>query len=761
MTAAGQDGPAAGSAPGSADGESAAGTLLRPDADGEIPGPDVVDLADVDLAGPAPDYPPDATDAPAARESPDADTPGAVPAGPAPSGSRQPPGQEKDSLQGVLLPAEGSLRPPRSSEKVRPARSRGRRRGAGGQPGATRTGGSRPPASRNAAGLAGQAGAGAVTGIAGIADLSPGKTNRDAAPQPIPPRPDTMRGTADLRTGPEPDPGQPSEAPGGAGPDTGARSRDAGAAEPDIADRGDPGARRPRRVIVLGQVISEGSETAAPAAPPAAASEEVAASDVVRSGLVLARQPAATAEVVLAGTDELAEPLFQMPAFVLDASRAGLAWAHRRAFGLSSACGIWIALAVCSATWFSAGTRAGNFRAVAALWAGYLVLLAGQVVARSRDPRAERQAAGPVVSLEEAPSGFRRATTADRRAAGPAGWLASLGSSLAESVVYAGLALGALAERWPDAWALAIAVLGLCAVRNLMTACSTPPGFSDRPDGWPGRMAVAVVTMPVGGRMLLVGIVAPVWGARAALLALLDWAIISVGYGIAGRVREALTEPRGGDAEARPGLVRLRDDGVLARALGALVRGSLLPLPPAVLGLTAMAVLTFIGLHSLAGVLTVGPAVVMLLAAPGSGHPHNGRFDWVVPVILLGAQVLYLAATGLAVKVPGPVIFALLAALLLRYCDLAFPARPVMLTRPRHPGGRAAERGTGLGWEGRMLLAGLGAGIGIATVAYLALTAYLGVLIGAKVVTRCLAPERNLVHDRPGNGGRREPPSAS
>jgi hypothetical protein len=84
-----------------------------------------------------------------------------------------------------------------------------------------------------------------------------------------------------------------------------------------------------------------------------------------------------------------------------------------------------------------------------------------------------------------------------------------------------------------------------------------------------------------------------------------------------------------------------------------------------------------------------------------------------------------------------------------------------MLARPRHPGDPAAERGTSLGWEGRMLLAGLAAGIGIATVAYLALTAYLGVLIGAKVVTRCLAPGRNTVHDRPGTGGRREPPPAS
>jgi hypothetical protein len=120
------------------------------------------------------------------------------------------------------------------------------------------------------------------------------------------------------------------------------------------------------------------------------------------------------------------------------------------------------------------------------------------------------------------------------------------------------------------------------------------------------------------------------------------------------------------DVSGSSGLVRLRDDGALARGLGSLVRGGLLPLPPAVLGLAAIATLSLVGLHNMAGALTIGPAIVMLLAAPGSGHPHNGRFDWLVPVLLLSSQLLYLSATGRAAGVPDPVIFALLAALLLR-----------------------------------------------------------------------------------------------
>lgn len=428
-------------------------------------------------------------------------------------------------------------------------------------------------------------------------------------------------------------------------------------------------------------------------------------------------------------------------AFLVEAGRVAAAWAHRRAFGLSSAAGVAMVLAACAATWFSAGTRTDNFRGVAALWAGYLVFAAGRTLT--------------------SPAGALRSVL--RRQAGPAEWLAALAGSLSESVVYAGLAAGAIAEHWTGVWPLAIGVLGLVGVRNLMTACSIPPGFGDAPDTVARRISFAVLTMSLGGRVLLVGIVAPIWGARAALFALLDWAVISVGYGLAGRMLPGLAGQESTDegGAGRSKLMRLRDDGALARMLGTLVRGNLLPLPPAVLGLVAISGLAVVGLHGLPGVLTLAPAIVMLLAAPGSGNPHAGRLDWLVPVLLLGSQFLYLAATGFAAGVPGPIVFVLAATLLLRYCDLAFPGRPVMVARLRQPGAERAERGNSLGWEGRMLLAGLAAATGVATFAYLALTAYLGVLIYAKVVTSSMAPREEHARDRPGHGGRREPPPAS
>jgi hypothetical protein len=419
------------------------------------------------------------------------------------------------------------------------------------------------------------------------------------------------------------------------------------------------------------------------------------------------------------------------PGLLAEAGRLALAWATGRRLSRSTACGIMLALAVCAAAWFSAGTRTDVIRGAAALWMGYLVLKAGQRLPAGRSPAAAVD------------------------------WLTALGSCLAECVVYAGLAAGAAAAHWSRAWPLAIAVLGVVGVRNLMSVCSVPPGFGEHSDGPIRRVGSAALTMPLGGRILLLGVVAPVWGPRVALLALLAWAIVAICCGLAGRAAPGVA----GDSEHPSGrsslLLRSRDDGALARGLGALVRGNLLPLPPALLGLSAISALALLGLRGLPWALMIAPAVVMLLAAPGSAHSHTGRFDWLVPALLFGAQILYLTAIGLSAGVPGPVIFVLVAALLMRYADLACPGRPVMLARGRSPDTEACERGTALGWEGRLLIAGLAAAMGIATFAYLALTVYFGFLICVKVVTSFVARQEELTRDRLGASRRRKPSAAS
>jgi len=419
------------------------------------------------------------------------------------------------------------------------------------------------------------------------------------------------------------------------------------------------------------------------------------------------------------------------PGLLAEAGRLALAWATERRLSRSTACGITLALAVCAAAWFSAGTRTDIIRGTAALWTGYLVLKAGQRLAAGRSPAAAVD------------------------------WLAALGSCLAECVVYAGLAAGAAAEHWSRAWPLAIAVLGLVGVRNLMSVCSVLPAFGEQHDGAIRRVGAAALTMAPGGRILVIGLAAPVWGPRVAMLALLAWAIVSICCGLAGRAASGVNDQRDPSAGRSSLLVRLRDDGALARGAGALVRGNLLPLPPALLGLSAIAALALLGLRGLPWPLMIAPAVVMLLAAPGSAHPHTGRFDWLVPALLFGAQILYLTAVGLGAGVPDPVIFVLGAALLMRYADLACPGRPVMLARGQRADSEAGERGTALGWEGRLLIAGLAAAMGLATFAYLALTVYFGFLICAKVVTSFVARQEELTRDRLGDGRRRKPSAAS
>ena len=190
--------------------------------------------------------------------------------------------------------------------------------------------------------------------------------------------------------------------------------------------------------------------------------------------------------------------------------------------------------------------------------------------------------------------------------------------------------------------------------------------------------------------------------------------------------RPARGGPTAGD------LVAARDDGPLAQRIGRVVQGQLPPLLPAVAGVTVTAVLAALGLRSLPGVLLLTPAVAMLLAALGADHPHDGRADWLVPALLQAGQYIYLAALAFALRVPAPATFALIAVIALHHMDLLYRHRYGV-----SPGPRVAV--AGLGWEGRMLVAGVGGLLGIETVFYIALAGYLGVLFGWDSLTCWLA----------------------
>ena len=388
------------------------------------------------------------------------------------------------------------------------------------------------------------------------------------------------------------------------------------------------------------------------------------------------------------------------------------AWAARLSVAPNSMTGISLALGLCAAVWFTAGTRPGSTIGALALGGSYL---AGRS-ARGLGIPVPGRAAAPAASAAMARAGGA-AAGGSRAAAVSDGRLARACAVLTGCGVCACLAAGGLAAGQTGMWQLATTVVILVSVGQLAGACGhLPPAAAQRGTSL-GGLTWRLLALPYGGLVLLIAVAVPVWGARAALLGLLGWAVIAIGYAVvAGRPQRA------GSPGVRS-VLACRDDGLIAIGLGLPIRGQLVPLPPALTGLAAVCVLAVLGLRDIPGFLLLAPVAAMLLAAVGSGHRHDGRLDWIVPVVLQAGQYAYIAAIGFATAVPAPAIFALCALIAVHYADLA----------------RHAQQYTALGWEGRLRAAGRGAARGIATLAYLLLAAYVGVLICREVRTSWLA----------------------
>jgi hypothetical protein len=375
-------------------------------------------------------------------------------------------------------------------------------------------------------------------------------------------------------------------------------------------------------------------------------------------------------------------------------------WAARRALARNSLTGIELGCSLCAAVWFSAGKPTAALAGGAALGGGYLARrVGGQLTVGSY-----------------------------------AGWLAVVCAWAGELAVYAGLAVGAAGSP-TVAWKLATGIAMLFALRKVTRLCRLAQ-LAAYPAARPGtaeadtaRLTVGlavgqVLAVPAWLRALVITGTAAYYGNRTALVAMTGCAAVALAWSlVAGphRPRQPATgRARGGTAAQPGGVAACRDDGPLARFAGALVHGQLVPLPPAVAGLIATVLLAALGLGVLDGLVLLTPVAAMLLAAPGSAHPHDGPVDWLAPVIIQAGQYIYLAALGFALGVPGPVTFALIGLVGLRQLDVAYQAR--------HPVTPRGARGS-LGWEGRMLVAGFSAMIGLGTVGYLVLVAYLGWLL--------------------------------
>jgi hypothetical protein len=406
------------------------------------------------------------------------------------------------------------------------------------------------------------------------------------------------------------------------------------------------------------------------------------------------------------------------------AARDMARWAAWRRLTPAALYGISLGLGLVAAVWFAELDVRAKLLAIPALAGSFLFARTGSLVA---------------------------ATSRDGRISPLVGWLATACGLLTEPALYAALAVssrlgqsdgldgtfgGALRNTfvatWGGAgetgvWRLAIAALLLLGVRKLAGL-----GY-ERTAGAPGdlfprsvlRTLEQAITFPAGERYAVIVLTSVLFGPRLTFLILLGWGVLGAGYLLAGQIARSARAAgparsrRPDDEDEDNGLAAYRGDGVLAHWAGALVDGRLPPLPPVLVGLLVTGMLAALGLGNLPGILVLTPIEAMMLAALGSRHPHDGRLDWLAPALLLAGEGVFLGALGLARQVTPWVVFALLAAVLVRHVDLACRARA----------GRGLEADVlGLGWEGRMLLAGVAATAGLVPFAYAALAGYLWLL---------------------------------
>ncbi|MBG0828023.1 hypothetical protein HS041_09610 [Planomonospora sp. ID67723] len=189
---------------------------------------------------------------------------------------------------------------------------------------------------------------------------------------------------------------------------------------------------------------------------------------------------------------------------------------------------------------------------------------------------------------------------------------------------------------------------------------------------------------------------------------------------------------------SRGAVTAYRDDGPAARAMGALVAGELPPLPPVLVGAFVTGVLLSVGVADADGLAAFAPAVVLLLAGPGSSHPHGGRLDWLVPPILRLTEYGFAAVAGFTHGVPPWLTFLFLGALAFHHYDVVYRVRQRL-----HP--PAWLGAAGFGWDGRMLLLALGGLTEQMTAVLALLTLYLWGLFGWESLTCWLAVPRSGV----------------
>jgi hypothetical protein len=357
-----------------------------------------------------------------------------------------------------------------------------------------------------------------------------------------------------------------------------------------------------------------------------------------------------------------------------------------------------VGFAVIAAVWLSLGSARADGIALVAAIAVFVALYVGQVLAADAPAPAVDWGLTACGLLAELfiYAGIAAGVSLRTVSAAPAG---PAGQALRGTFV---AGLGGVGT--DGVWRLAVIAVIVAALVPMADICLHGPSDAGRRPRIFGPSGD--VRLPATVAVVMLG------GVRAGFLAVLVLGVAALGAMMIESLR-----PGWQPVEIRG----YRGDGRISVWIGGWVGGRIPPLAPLFVGLLVTGVLAALGLRNLPGILLLTPVEAMLLASFGSWHAHGGRGDWLVPPLIQAAEYVFLAEAGFALRLWPPLTFALVAAAGFRHLDLAYRVRCGLAS--------GIDR-RGLGWEGRMIVAGIAAAAGGLIVVYPALTVYLWWLNG-------------------------------
>ncbi|HLX51807.1 MAG TPA: hypothetical protein VKS82_26055 [Streptosporangiaceae bacterium] len=208
-------------------------------------------------------------------------------------------------------------------------------------------------------------------------------------------------------------------------------------------------------------------------------------------------------------------------------------WAAARTLAQTALATAAFALSVCAAAWYAHGTRSS--------------LITGSVLLAVALPLRQAAAVSP-------------SPLAD--------WLAAVPGTAAEYAVYAALAASWTTARPHQAWVFATTAMVLLAVRQMTGACYLSVAGISPPVSGSGhrllRLTGQSIAFPLAERTVLIAVTMPVWGPRTALILLIGWGVVALGYSLAERVigSRSLASARPGAATAARPRGAVHDDGI-------------------------------------------------------------------------------------------------------------------------------------------------------------------------------------------------------